>query len=322
MILVLIPLESVNALTRNADGTFTNKKGIIITSEEYDNLSKVMKDDTIDLLSENGVMVFSNKETFHKGSIEYSITTDMIKNGVVVESKTIKATKEEAELVKNNKNIHILSDNKLHDTSKELEKYNKDTVNQIRPYSNITEDDDTWIYQTNSKRVKMGYGDLNGTLSAYMEVEWFTIPMIKKYDILAMRWDTSINTSNITNYSGSQTTSDSNGNSLVAEYDEDSENFKVTSKGLGQIMNIFDDATDEIYMQIFFEPTTSCGNWMYGSYQHARHSSITLSAAKSYTFSASGLGGVVYFSNSTTRGYYDGMDGVKDHSGDGPEYQW
>ena len=47
----------------------------------------------------------------------------------------------------------------------------------------------------------------------------------------------------------------------------------------------------------------------YVTYQHAT-SALTLANSKSYTFSSSGLGGVLYYSNSTIRNKYDGMQGL------------
>ena len=47
----------------------------------------------------------------------------------------------------------------------------------------------------------------------------------------------------------------------------------------------------------------------YVTYQQAS-SALTLANSKSYTFSSSGLGGVLYYSNSTIRNKYDGMQGL------------
>lgn len=49
---------------------------------------------------------------------------------------------------------------------------------------------------------------------------------------------------------------------------------------------------------------------VYISYQHAQTAVNFNTVSQAYTFSNSGLGNVVYFSNSTIRSYYDGMGGV------------
>lgn len=118
-------------------------------------------------------------------------------------------------------------------------------------------------------------------------------------------------TSNITYYWGSQTCNDKNGNGLEALYDMNSDNIKLTQYGFGQIMNIFDKANSELFLQLELHLAKPVGDPMYATYQHARNSNITLSQAKSYTFKSGGLGNVVYFSNSTVRNYYDGMQGVQ-----------
>lgn len=52
------------------------------------------------------------------------------------------------------------------------------------------------------------------------------------------------------------------------------------------------------------------GTTVYVSYQHAQSSVSFNSVKNAYSYSNSGLGNVIYFSNSTIRGYYDGMGGV------------
>lgn len=75
-------------------------------------------------------------------------------------------------------------------------------------------------------------------------------------------------------------------------------------------MNIFDKANSDLELSIVLEFNENVGKTAYGTYQHARNSNITLTQAKSYTFNSNGLGGVVYFNNSTVKNYYDGMQGL------------
>ena len=98
---------------------------------------------------------------------------------------------------------------------------------------------------------------------------------------------------------------------MSAEYDLSSDNIKLTDKGFGQIMNIFDKANSELTLELELNLVNPVGDPMYATYQHARNSNITLSQVKSYTFRSGGLGNVVYFSDSTVRNYYDGMQGVQ-----------
>lgn len=308
IICAIFSVSSVNALTLNEDGTYTNEKGAIITSDEYNTLSKMMNKKIIDLLSQKAVKGFTNPNNTKKPIEEFSITTDIMdKTGNILNSITIEATEEEAKSVANNKNLHVLSDGKLHDISKEP---------VIMPLAD-------WEVKTASKRVRMSYyPESSSGATAYMDVLWYTVPNVKKFDIMAMRWTTSRATSNITDYAGFQSAFDKDGNFLQEDYYMNNDNLKITSTGIGQIADVFDNVASDLEMGIYFEVEKNCGEWMYATYQHARNSKITLAGAKSYTFSSSGLGGVLYFSNSTTRSYYDAMAGVKDDLSSGGHFIW
>lgn len=294
-------ISSAKALTLNEDGTYTNNKGTNITSQQYERLSEQFSDRTIDIMSQKAVLVFSDSNSIKKTDTTYSITTETIKDGEVIDTITIPATEEKAKEVANNKNLHVLSDKKLHDVSK-----------MATPYW-MPEGGPEVTYETSSKRLSFVYGQYvwDDSPIALMDVEWFKIPMIKKYDILAVRWNASMPTSNITYYYGEQNCLDKNGNGLQAKYDLSSENVKIANNGFGQIMNIFDKANSDLFLELELNFAKPVGDPMYATYQHARNSNITLSQAKSYTFKAGGLGNVVYFSNSTVRNYYDGMQGVQ-----------
>lgn len=298
---LFLSINSANALTLNKDGSYINNKGANITTKQYNELSKQFSDRLIDIMSQKAVLLFSDSNSLKNTTSEYSITTETIKDGEVINSITISATEKEAKEVAENKNIHVLSDKKLHDVSQ-----------IVTPYW-MPEGGPEVTYQTSSKRLSFVYGQYVWDESpiALMDVEWFSIPKIKKYDILAVRWNKSMPTSNITYYWGAQYCTDKNGNGLEALYDMKSDNIKHTKYGFGQIMNIFDKANSELFLEMELNFAKPVGDPMYATYQHARNSNITLSQANSYTFKAGGLGNVVYFSNSTVRNYYDGMQGVQ-----------
>ena len=87
-------------------------------------------------------------------------------------------------------------------------------------------------------------------------------------------------------------------------------------------MNLFNNGRD-FELGMMYDFNSSVGEYMYGTYQHARNSNAnTLAISKSYSFSSSGLGGVLYFSNSTYRNYYDGMTGVVDTLSSGSHFIW
>lgn len=138
-----------------------------------------------------------------------------------------------------------------------------------------------------------------------MYVSWFVLPQIKKYDVLAARW----NTSNSSDYFYGTQVCDSN--TMFSDYYlTTTPNVKSENYGLGVTMNLHDSAQTQIDLSYGIEDSNSFGNVVYGTYQHARNSNITMNGSLSYTFSSSGLGGVLYYSNSTIRNYYDGMQGI------------
>lgn len=118
------------------------------------------------------------------------------------------------------------------------------------------------------------------------------------------RWTNSIDIDKLEIYGCQESDAD------TTFYYTNSNNLKKTSKGLGLSMNLHNNASSSLGMELYIYSPNALGNNVYGTYQHARHSNATLAISKSYSFSSSGLGGVVYFSNSTYRSYYDEMQEV------------
>lgn len=298
---LMLEINSVNALTLNEDGSYMNSKGANISANQYEVLLSKFSASKIDKLSQKAITLFSNADVIIETETKYTITTDTIQDGEVIDTITIETTEEQAKEISKNRNLHVMYDKKIHDVSK-----------MIVPYYEPEGGHDQF-YQTSSKKLSISYALFEGEIYplALMDVEWFTIPMIKKYDILAFRWETSMPTSNVIEYFGTQTCEDKNGNVLQANYNLNSENLKIVSNGIGQIMNLFNDAANnlELNLEVYFKKAP--GKVMYGSYQHARNSNITLTQAKSYSIKSGGLGNVVDFSNSTVRNYYDGMKGLQ-----------
>lgn len=297
---LFLGITSANALTLNEDGTYTNAKDVTITSEQYKTLSKKFTNTTIDLLNQKSVLYFSDSKNQNNIKTEYAITTNTIVDGEIVDTITLYSTEKEAKKVAQNDNLHILSDMQLHDIS-----------NMAMPYY-MPEGGYNATYETTSKKISLAYGEFywGEDPSIIIDVEWYKIPMIKKYDIIATRWDKSISTTNIIAFEGTQETVDKNGNLLTANYKLGSDNQKITTTGFGQIMNIFDNATNWLDLSFVLHFKQNVGSTVYGTYQHASNSNITLSQANSYSIKSGGLGNVVYFSNTTVRNYYDGMKGV------------
>lgn len=160
-----------------------------------------------------------------------------------------------------------------------------------------------FCYQTDYKRLLVSYLKSNedGKYYIYGRLIWDNDPVVKKYDIFAMRWSNSVS---LVSLEGTQ---EADGKSDVI-YTGNDDNILYFSNAAGITMNMYDNTVGHIMtMDIGFEDNPGD---VYVTYQHARHSNITFAQSQSYTISPSGLGGVLYFSNSTVRSYYDGMQGV------------
>ena len=303
---LIFTATNVQAMTVNKEGNYVNAVGAIISSSEYEILDSVFNESTIQNLPQESVNYYL--ENIHNLEFDKKIvlTTNKIdKNGFVLEKNEAIITEDEISLYKNNDNYVVLSDNKIYNIS------NQNINSKIK--------NEEWQYSTDMKMIQMTYNPINYG-SAYeiiVEVEWLDEPLIKQYDVLAVRWDESVSKNNVLDYIATQTAKNSAGNYLDSQnYYLDGTNMKRTTYGIGQSMNLFNSGhTFELSMRIDLE--NDVGDVVYATYQHARHSSAnTLAISQAYTFSNSGLGNVLYYSNSTYRNYYDGMQGIRCHLGD------
>lgn len=284
MLCLLMPFTIAKALTINENNVIT-EKGVVITKEEYNKLLDNNSDFMIDHLDENIIRSILNSEPITE---EYYIVTTykLNKKGEIIESYETETTKEKANLVAENDNYYFNKNGKM-------------------MYNNGMLQSNDVHYSTDSKEFRLQYYKVSDEYTIFMHVKWLKIPLIKQFDILAARWD--VSNSNISSIYGSQ---ESDGKDPTF-YDLSSKNVKRSSNGLGLSMNIHDNAKNYLVCNLYINSKQSFGNKVYGTYQHAKHSNAnTLAISQSYTFSSDGLGGVLYFSNSKYRSYYDGMRGL------------
>lgn len=281
-------INSASALTLNEDGTYTNALGVNISSEQYEIMSKEFNDRWIDQFDESRVAVFSSHDKNYEEESVYSITTyRMDRLGNVLDEVTIASTKEEAEAVAKNDYLYVTTDGTI-----------KDLRNTAVPFINYD------YYATESKEVTIRYYLEQGLYTISLEAVWFKLPTIRQFDVLGVRWEQD---ANVTWLFGEQYSDEK-----YTQYTLSSENTKYTSRGVGVSMNLHNNAKKQLRLKIAFCGDNRFGNEIYGTYQHAKHSNAnTLKISQSYSFASNGLGGVLYFSNSTYRNYYDGMQGVK-----------
>lgn len=162
-------------------------------------------------------------------------------------------------------------------------------------------------YQTSTKRLSVqGFALLESNTYTFITTNlWTTVPDFYSFDVIASRWADLNETFIMTNYYGEQLAS--NG---TVEYGYKGGNSKYTSNGVGISMNILDNCSwnqSQKTVQGYFTGETDF--YYYTTYQHATQTT-NLTESKSYSFSSSGLGGVLYYSNSTIRNKYDKMQGI------------
>lgn len=149
-------------------------------------------------------------------------------------------------------------------------------------------------HTTESKSLRI----INNSGYITMSLTWLKVPNIKKYDVMAFRKNSSVNIT--TNYS-------------FRQYYVSGDSFNVSTKKYGQNFDNGVGATFKVINgtnhQMELSTNVSGSGRIYGSYQHASHSSATLENAMDYTLSGSGYGGVILF-NPKIESKFDAMGGV------------
>ncbi len=149
-------------------------------------------------------------------------------------------------------------------------------------------------HTTESKSLRI----INNSGYITMSLTWLKVPNIKKYDVMAFRKNSSVTLS--TGYYYRQYYN-SNGELSIntTKYPLNFDN------GIGVTFKVQNGSDHEMELSI---GATGSGR-IYGSYQHASHSSATLENAMDYTLSGSGYGGVILF-NPKIESKFDAMGGV------------
>ena len=131
-----------------------------------------------------------------------------------------------------------------------------------------------------------------------MTLSWLKVPYIKKYDVMAFRKNSSVNFTSSYSYRQYYVANNSL-NLSVTKYGQNFDN------GVGATFKVQNGTNHEMELSV---DATGSGR-IYGSYQHASHSSATLENAMDYTLSGSGYGGVILF-NPKIESKFDAMGGV------------
>ena len=111
-----------------------------------------------------------------------------------------------------------------------------------------------------------------------MTLSWLKVPNIKKYDVMAFRKNSSVNFTSSYSYRQYYVANNSL-NLSVTKYGQNFDN------GVGATFKVQNGTNHEMELSV---DATGSGR-IYGSYQHASHSSATLENAMDYTLSGTSL---------------------------------
>lgn len=159
-------------------------------------------------------------------------------------------------------------------------------------------------HSTSYKEITIIQTSVTGSLARFVvQVSWKKLPTNRSFDVIAYRTSSSSIMYDFESYQEYVL----NGTSSDIYYDETSTNFKSTNYGAGVSQNLVNNATSYYHTLV---AVVNCGaTKVYATFQHAQ-GDLTLAQSQSYTFSSSGYGGVLNFTDATARNTYDQMGGV------------
>ena len=169
----------------------------------------------------------------------------------------------------------------------------------------------TWKvdYTTTYKHLLMTINKNSDLYIVSIYNDWLKMPQVKKYDVIASRWEgNAIYSSGI---EGLQNVKLKDGKTNFTMYNLDAglDHIVFDNKGVGISMNLYDNAT-EIVNSMSYHLSNASKNKIVGTYQHASNNTITLEESTSYKITANGLGGCISFKTTAINNKYDGMKGI------------
>lgn len=276
--LIIFSIGFVNAKSdingiENELNNYKNKNNVVISSENYKKMKKVMSEEEIDIINERFYELVENCDEI-----------------VAIDSKIIETRR----ILNNNQNIIL---------ERELE---TSEYNDLIKSGSIFIDSDQ--YATSYKRVVLIARKTGNRYFLNIHNYWLKVPVTKSFDVIGLRLSGSITKYNSTAQGTQFYDIPSGANVGEVNYQYTSNNFELLSNGIGLSQNLVNG--NYVYENTM-EVQISCTGqvYIYGTYQHAQ-SDLSLNDSKSYTISSAGLGGVLLFSTSTISNKYDGMQGV------------
>lgn len=283
MLAITLFITSTGIVNAQSNIYYTNNNGVQMTEEQYNFLLNFYDANQISVMTQKRFDIKVNSYD-HSSITFYTVDTVVYdSNGNVLNTFSTQVDNEEEaiEMMEQQNSIAPLASNSYSTTTKKITLTVQKTYVNGRNYICISTD-----------------------------TEWLnnSVPVIKSFDVSAHRFTTSGSLFlNAIDADGWQTYNSSGsvnygflGNNSIKYYN-----------GYGTSMNIVNDATRnlKLSLDVLYEYSGTGTISAYGTYQHAI-TDVTLEQSQSYTFAAGGLGNVLNYSNSTIRGYYDGMGGT------------
>lgn len=167
------------------------------------------------------------------------------------------------------------------------------------------------FHKTAMKEIKMKtMKNSSGTsYTVTMENTWITLPSVRSLDVIAIRFG-AVNGLTVLKAEGTYAHQIWNGNIIKYSSTSDKFYYKTTGSadgksGVGVTMNLKNDATSlTCYLQVCYSASALYAYSIYGAYEHA----TSAVSDTSYTFSPTGMGGVIQFNKNAS--VYDNTTGL------------
>ena len=253
-----------------------------ITREEYLKLKENYSDLMIDTFTQDSIDVILKYNSNYVE--EYIVTTTYADYfGNIISTQEENITKDEMEAIISEGDYQVRRD--------------------VLPY--------TWKvdYTTTYKHLLMTINKNSDLYIVSIYNDWLKMPQVKKYDVIASRWEgNAIYSGGI---EGLQNVKLKDGKTNFTMYNLDAglDHIVFDNKGVGISMNLYDNAT-EIVNSMSYHLSNASKNKIVGTYQHASNNTITLEESTSYKITANGLGGCISFKTTAINNKYDGMKGI------------
>lgn len=168
----------------------------------------------------------------------------------------------------------------------------------------------SWETSTKKITIKVVLGASISTKRITLINKWLSLPKVRSFDVLAIRPSAASISLLDSEFDAAQNYDNKSINySFYGDNTKKLTGWTTGQGGIGTSMNIVDDVSTSLSNSMAITLLTGALPFtVYGTYQHAT-SDLTLSQSQNYTFSSSGLGGVLKFANSVSS-KYDGMKGV------------